>query len=183
MSSGEVLILYTFTHSTMKLNNVMNLFIYTYINAWVLLCASSFTPTQKTYSQRYHSSSPTSSTSTSSSSSFTSFHPNNSFVTSSLYSTYRRANGKSHQPTKKNSSSSRHQSEDRTELNRTKLLLSQARGNLKESEMRATAAENRVARLTQEMKLLTENKSNGQSSNTSTINSTSTSTNTSSEDE
>ena len=49
-----------------------------------------------------------------------------------------------------------HQSDDKTELNRTKLLLSQARGDLQESEMRATAAEHRVARLKQEMKSLNE---------------------------
>ncbi len=49
-----------------------------------------------------------------------------------------------------------HQSDDKTELNRTKLLLSQARGDLQESEMRASAAEHRVARLQQEMKSLNE---------------------------
>mmetsp|Transcript_2518 Transcript_2518/g.3588 ORF Transcript_2518/g.3588 Transcript_2518/m.3588 type:complete len:439 (-) Transcript_2518:163-1479(-) len=39
-----------------------------------------------------------------------------------------------------------------TELNRTKFLLNQARGNLQESEMRATAAEHRVALLQNELK-------------------------------
>ena len=41
---------------------------------------------------------------------------------------------------------------DETELNRAKFLLNQAKGSLKESEMRATAAERRVALLAKEIK-------------------------------
>lgn len=56
----------------------------------------------------------------------------------------------------KSMSSSYYDQDDNTELNRTKFLLNQARGNIQESEMRATAAERRVAMLQKEIRELND---------------------------
>ena len=53
----------------------------------------------------------------------------------------------------------RYNGNNNTELNRLKFLYNQARGNLQESEMRATAAEHRVAMLQNKIKLLNNNAS------------------------
>lgn len=65
-------------------------------------------------------------------------------TSTTLYSSPYKANGRSRNNYNNGS--------DSTELNRAKFLLNQARGNLQESEMRATAAENRVAMLQKEIK-------------------------------
>jgi len=64
-------------------------------------------------------------------------------------------NYKNNNNNKNNNSKDKYKYQQRdptTELNRTKFLLNQARGNLQESEMRATAAEHRVALLQNELK-------------------------------
>jgi hypothetical protein len=49
-------------------------------------------------------------------------------------------------------------SSDRTEVSRLKFVINQLKGNMQESEMRASAAENRVAMLQQQMKEMEGNK-------------------------
>jgi hypothetical protein len=49
-------------------------------------------------------------------------------------------------------------SSERTEVSRLKFVINQLRGNMQESEMRASAAENRVAMLQQQMKEMEGNK-------------------------
>lgn len=44
------------------------------------------------------------------------------------------------------------QKQDRTEVSRMKLMINQLKGNMQESEMRASAAENRVAMLQKQMR-------------------------------
>jgi hypothetical protein len=51
---------------------------------------------------------------------------------------------------------------DRTEMSRLKFVINQLKGNMQESEMRASAAENRVAVLQQQLKEMDGNKTKTQ---------------------